>query len=210
MDQPSGFDHVLPPETFETDPIVPIKSISQNTTKKDKKHTGGIEVSPKSAKLAYQLAKGSGEEDMNSTEMMKNPWQVRHSTDKKSKTIRYFMSARPTASGHQMSMPDVEQLRPSMRFAPETRASTPKKVVVRLWSFWTGEESQSKSKGDLGVLRRVLYPLVGKGGAKGEKVRVYTNVAHCIEATVPLGFIGAARKTEEGNVVLEDLWKNSA
>ena len=148
---------------------------------------------------------------MNAIETMRNAWQVRHSHDARSKTIRYFMSARPAVSGHQMSMPDVEQLRPSMRFAAETRASTPKKVVVRLWSFWTQEETQGKPKGELGILKRVSHLFGGKSGVKGkEEARVYANVAHCIEVTVPLDFVGAARKTEEGKVVLEDLWNGSA
>ena len=201
LDQAAEFEDVLPEEAFEIDPTAQLKYSSQKTKKKQTTKTAGVELA-KAPKVVSNVAMTTGLDEMSGVEIMRNAWQVWHSADKMSQTIRYS-SLRPEFS-RRVSFP--EKMRPSLKFSPSTRRSPPSTVTVRLWSFWSLESLTDNTKG--GFFGRLWSNAFGeksqRGGRKADP-RAFANVAHCVEITLPLDFTGSARETVTREDILEEL-----
>ncbi|KAJ3516739.1 hypothetical protein NMY22_g14131 [Coprinellus aureogranulatus] len=131
-------------------------------------------------------------------------WSIRHSNDSMSKTIQYLSSLPKSRATRQVAFP--KELRPAVQFSPKTKRPPPTTVTVRVWSFWALKPPSNEGEG---LLHRLLRSAFGRDNASGEgenaALRVHFNVAHCIEAVVPLNFTGSATEIMTREDVLEEL-----
>lgn len=183
---------------FEIDAAAKYKHNTQKTTGKEVQRSAEVEVGI-DAKITMGGAQVDREEDVKTEEIMRNCWQIQHSEDETSKTIRYF-SMRPEFK-QRMTFP--EEFRPKVESTPNLKSSLAQTVTVRVWSVWTLASASNQEKES--ILKRLWHRIMGKTKLVDGKARTYTNVVHCIEAIVPLCFVGAARKTVIREDVLDQL-----